>query len=72
MTLSERRQQLCLKFAKYCLKNPVTKQMYPLKVPNGSMQTRNNKKYEVQKARMTRLYKSSIPYMQRLLNTFDS
>ena len=67
-TLKERREKLCLKFAKSCIKNPFSKSMFPLKTNN--FYSRQGDKFEVQNANTTRLLKSSIPYMQRLLNYY--
>ena len=61
-TLDQRRIQLCLKFAKSCLKNPQTSSMFPVNAHG------KREKYQVQYARTERLKQSAIPYMQRLLN----
>ena len=61
-TLEARRTQRCLKFAKKCLRNPRHSGMFPLN------QHGRKEKYVVNFAR-TEIYKrSSVPYMQRLLN----
>ena len=62
-TLKERRNQLCLSFAKKCTKNDRTSDMFPLN--NFS----HHEKYFVTKASTGRLDKSAIPSMQRLLNS---
>ena len=62
-TLKERRNQLCLSFAKKCTKNDRTSDMFPLN--NFS----HHEKYFVTKASTGRLAKSAIPSMQRLLNS---
>ena len=46
-TLSERRDQLSLSFAKKCLKHPQTKDMFPLNKKSHNMETRNCEKYLV-------------------------
>ena len=61
-TLKERRNMLCNRFAKNCLKHEKTKGMFPLNT-NSSKD-----KYKVQFARNSRLRDSAIPQMQRLLN----
>ena len=61
-TLEERRTQLCMKFAKSCLKNPQMKSLFP------ENSAGKREKYKVQFARTERLKESAIPYMQRLLN----
>ena len=68
LSLSERREQLCLNFAKKCLKNYKTKSMFPENEKTHSMKTRNEEKYFVQHANTERLKKFSIIYMQNLLN----
>ena len=68
LSLSERREQLCLNFAKKCLKNSKTKSMFPENEKTHSMKTRNEEKYFVQHANTERLKKCSIIYMQNLLN----
>ena len=69
-TLSDRRDTLCLKFAQKCLKNENTRHMFPLHSSSHNMakNIRHHEKYHVQHANTERLQKSSIPYMQRLLN----
>ena len=67
-SLSERREQLCLKFAQKCVKNNKAKHMFPLNNKSHNMNTRNTDKYQVQHANTGRLKDSSIIYMQNLLN----
>ena len=69
--LFERRSNLCLRFAKSCVRNNQTKDMFPLNpvVNTYSLETRFREKYQVTHARTERLKNSSIPYMQRLLNS---
>ena len=62
-TLSGRRENLCLKFAKKCIKHEKAKDLFPLNLDH-----RNKDKYKVQFARTDRLKDSSIPQLQRLLN----
>ena len=65
-SLSERRDELCLRFAKKCTKSPKTADMFPLNpVISGR---RPHEKYQVCTALTDRLRDSAIPYMQRLLN----
>ena len=70
-TLAERRQQLCLNFARKCTKNEKMKHMFPLNVKAHSMDTRYDDKYKVQFANTERLKNSAIIYMQNLLNEND-
>ena len=67
-TLEQRRNTLCLKFAKNCLKNEKLKRLFPLEKHNHSMKTRTQSFFKVNKARTERYKKSAIPYMQNLLN----
>ena len=66
-TLEQRRQGLCLKFAKNCIKNDKLTDLFP---ENENMhESRYPEKYKVLRANTDRLQKSSIIYMQNLLNT---
>ena len=67
-TLEKRRETLCLKFAKNCLKNEKLKDMFPLKKIKHKMKKRNENKYEMKKNRTKRLEMSALPYMRKLLN----
>ena len=69
LTLEERREQLCLSFAKKCTKNDKMKHMFPLNEHKHSMKTRHKEKYKVYKAKTERLKKSAIIHMQHLLNS---
>ena len=64
--LKDRRTQLALSFAKKCLKNETCRNLFPLNVK--TVNTREHEKYFVIPARTERLAKSTIPYLQRLLN----
>ena len=66
-TLTDRRDTLCLNFAKKCLKHEKTKDMFPLKEKND-YDLREKVIYEVQHANTSRLLYSSIPQLQRALN----
>ena len=66
VTLFERREKLCLKFATQCVKNGKMADMFPLNLK--SVNTREHEKFFVQPAFTDRLKHSAIPYMQRLLN----
>ena len=68
MSLKERRQQLCFKFAKRCQKFEKSYEMFPQNDHN-SHNTRSHEKYKVNFAETDRLKDSAIPQMQRLLNT---
>ena len=65
-SLSERRSELALRFAKKCVKNPKAADIFPYN--NPLIRTRVTGKFKVTNARTDRLAKSAIPFMQRLLN----
>ena len=66
-TLKTRRNKLCLKFAKRCVKHPTAKRMFPLNTPE-SHDTRDREVFYVQHARTSRLRDSALPQLQRALN----
>ena len=70
--LFERRTQLCLKFAKSCLKHDIFKNLFPINNSTSTMETRFKEKFQVVKSRTERFKNSAIPYMQRLLNSAAS
>ena len=70
--LDERRENLCLRFALKSSKNPKCKSMFPINEKDHTMKTRKNEKFKVQHANTERLKKSSIIYMQNLLNNHGS
>ena len=65
-TLAARRTKLSLNFARKCVKNDQTSWMFPTN--QNTVNTRHHEKFHVTKAKTGRLAKSSIPYMQSLLN----
>ena len=67
-TLDQRRQKLCLSFAKKCIKLNNMKSLFPILKRKHDMETRLNMKYEVNKARSQKYKFSAIPQMQRMLN----
>ena len=68
-TLFDRRERKCLTLAKKCLKDAKLRRMFPLKHDESNMNRRKSEKYEVIKAKTTRLKNSPIIYMQKLLNS---
>ena len=70
-SLHERRERLCLKFAKKCLKMENFKKLFPLKKLNHVMKKRKTEKYFVKQINSERYLKSAIPAMQRALNKED-
>ena len=67
-SLFDRRESLCLKFARKGLKLEQFKKMFPIQKPLHNMEKRNTDKFLVNSARTERYFKSTIPSMQRLLN----
>ena len=67
-SLEDRRESLCLEFAKRCLKNEKMKSLFPKNEKSHDMKTRCPEKYEVKYANTERLRNFPILYMQRLLN----
>ena len=65
-SLFDRRESLCLKFARKGLKLDQFKKMFPIQRPLHNMEKRNTDKFLVNSARTERYFKSSIPSMQRL------
>ena len=65
--LDVRRSQLCLKFAKSCVKHPIATKMFPTNKQNV-YNLRNPEKFTVQLAKTSRLRDSTIPQLQRALN----
>ena len=71
-SLSKRREMLCLKFAKKSLKLQNFKNMFPLNNKKlHIMKQRKEKKFYEKHAHTDRYKKSSIPFMQKLLNKED-
>jgi hypothetical protein len=66
--LRDRREDLCLRFAKKCLKFEKTSGMFPLNTNQTQSNLRNIEKFQVQFASKSRLRDSAIPQMQRALN----
>ena len=66
-SLQQRRKELCLNFAKNCIKYEKLTDLFP---KNENLHDlRNPEKYNVLHANTERLRESSIIYMQNLLNT---
>ena len=70
-SLEMRREKLCLKFAKACLKNEKVADMYPINKKDHAMNKRQNEKFVIRKTRTERLQRSAVMHMQRLLNNED-
>ena len=67
-SLSERRNILCLKFAKKSLKVDNFGHLFPLNSKSHDMRTRKGNIYKVAKSYSKKYLQSAIPSMQRLLN----
>ena len=67
-SLEKRREELCLKFAKQCLRHDKLKGLFPKNERKHKMEKRNCEKFIVKKANTERYRRSAIPSMQRLLN----
>ena len=67
-SLKDRREELCLKFAKSCLKIEKFKKFFPLNKKDHSMLMRNTGKFSLEKYGYVRYKDSAVPYIKRLLN----
>ena len=67
-TLKARRRMLSIRFAKKCVKHPKANWMFPLK-PQVEKNLRSSEKFLVQSSKTDRLLNSSIPQLQRALNS---
>ena len=67
-TLKDRREHLCLSFAKKCLKNEKVKDLFPLHKSKHQMKKRKVKKFQTKTSYTKRYQKSALPYMRKLLN----
>ena len=68
-SLDERRRQLCIKFAKNCMKNEKLNGMFKKKKDLHQMKKRYRKEYEERMSKTMRYKRSAIPYLTNLLNT---
>ena len=67
-TLDQRREKLCISFAKKCIKLNNMKSLFPTLNRKCNMETRLNMKYVINKARSEKYKLSAVPQMQRMLN----
>ena len=70
-SLKDRRDDLCLKFAKSCLKIEKFKKFFPLNKKDHNMSMRNSEKFALEKCGSVRYRDSALPYMKRLLNKYQ-
>ena len=68
-SLEERRQFLCLKFARKCLEVKKLRKMFPKKLTMHEMSKRNFEHHKVNRTLTKRYLNSAVPQMQRLLNS---
>ena len=68
ISLEQRRQQLCLKFAKSGIKYQKLDDLFPTKQKEHLMKMRETEKYAVDFANTERLKRGSIITMQKYLN----
>lgn len=71
-SLEERREAMCLKFAKQCLKIQKLRHLFPKKVKSHVMKKRNSETFDFVKPKTTRYQFSAIPVMQRMLEKTDA
>ena len=71
-TLEKRRDEMCLKFAKQCLKIDKMKQFFGKNDSGHSMLKRDSNSFKVVRAHTERFRKSAIPSMIRMLNIYES
>ena len=67
-SLIERRETLCLRFAKACLKTDEVSSMFPLNDVDYNIETIGREQFRVIMAHTERLRRSAIPVIQRLSN----
>ena len=67
-TLFKRREKLCLRFAKKCLKIENLKKLFPVRNSRHIMHKRKTEKYLIKNIETERYKKSAIPAMQKMLN----
>ena len=67
-SLEVRREKLCLKFAKACVKNEKLSDMFPRTNKKHLMEKREKQVFLVKSEKTERLRKSAIVNMQKLLN----
>ena len=66
--LNKRREEICLKFAKNCLKNEKVNNMFPKTKTKHRMKKRKQRKFKTKKIKTDRYKRSAVPYMTNLLN----
>ena len=74
LSLKDRREELCKRFAKNCVEsdNDRVNSIFKLKTKNHSMKTRKRQKFKIDFAKTERLKTSAVTHMQRLINQNDN
>ena len=70
--LFKRREEICLNFAKKCLKNEKLKNIFPKKLKLHKMSQRKTNIFKIKITMKKRYQQSAIPYMTKLLNKYYS
>ena len=70
-TLILSREKLLYKFGKSCEKIEHTRDLFPLNLKAHAMNTRGAEKYKVIHTNTERFRMSTVPYIQRKLNTIE-
>ena len=68
-SLFARREKRCLSFAQKCIKHPLHRRLFPLNKSNCHNKHNSRELFEVNFGRTTTYKESTIPYLQRILNT---
>ena len=71
-SLYQQREKLLYQYGRQCLMLKETKYLFPLRTNVHTMNNRKSEKYEVLFAHTERLRKSTVPYIQRMLNKYES
>ncbi len=71
-TLDKRRERICLKFSKQCLKLSKMKDLFPKYESGHPMQKRNSCVYQGVRSFTERFRKSAIPSMLKMLNDYEA
>jgi hypothetical protein len=67
-TLEKRREFLCLKFAKNCIKSEKVKDLFQPHTSKHKMKKRKQNKFKTTRSKTRRMQKSALPFMRKLLN----
>ena len=70
-SLEERREAMCFKFAKQCLKIEKLRGLFPRRVSGHDMFKRDSDTFDIVKPKTSRYQLSAIPVMQKMLNNAE-